>query len=535
MALIAIEVSRQRARIVEMTASARRARVLGSQTIELDPEQTDEERWATIREHLEEAPETLIVGMPGDQTSTRVLAFPFADTKKIEAALDFELESQIPYDLEDVVATWSVTERSGDGARVLAAVAPREGLVERLAAMENAELEARSVALPAASLVELLPEDAGEEAVAVLALGSHLSHFAVSRGGLRFARTLRTGGVAIDRRLAHHYNVSEESARAAKEKEARLVLDTSVVSQDVVDLSSQVELGLKPLLRELGATFRALDPENKPKKIYLTGGLSRLPGLAEYLAVRLGVEVVVLDLGHIVEGLSGNDGESPSSLVSLGPEYAPAFALALSQLRRGSQVPLNFRRGEFSYSGDFAVYRGEITRIAVGIAAVFLIALIGAAVRLSILSGEEERIDQGFCTATKAIIGTEICNPQRALAVLKEPSNTAGGVVIPIYSATDLLDVMSGLLKADVTFEDLEFEVKGRVDEPDQVTGKGEAKDFETIQQVKAQLEADPCIGKAEISRQKRKRDAGRVEFSIEVDVQCPAGVKPGSTIVATE
>ena len=96
MALVAIEVSRKRARVVEMTTSARRARVLGSQTIELDPEHSAEERWAAIREQIEIPPETLIVGMDGDQASTRVLAFPFADTKKIEAALDFELESQIP-------------------------------------------------------------------------------------------------------------------------------------------------------------------------------------------------------------------------------------------------------------------------------------------------------------------------------------------------------------------------------------------------------------------------------------------------------
>ncbi|MEL6548514.1 MAG: hypothetical protein AAFQ82_28075, partial [Myxococcota bacterium] len=293
--------------------------------------------------------------------------------------------------------------------------------------------------------------------------------------------------------------------------------------------------GLKPLLRELAMTFRSLSEDEMPGKILLTGGLSRLSGLDGYLQTRLGLEVELVDLGEVAKSLQSDEAEVESAAVA--PEYATAFALALSQLRRGTQVAMNFRRGEFSYSGDFAAYRGEIVRIAVGLAAVILIALVGSFLRLSILSAEEDRIDQGFCDASKKIIGREICNPAQVIAILKEPGNTAGGVVIPTYSAADLLDGVSGILmdEADITFEDLELEVNGRTDDNDTIVGKGEAASFEKIQEIVSTLEKDPCVQEAEVSRQKRTKDSGRVEFNVDIKIQCPAGVRPGATVASKE
>ncbi len=535
--LVAIDVSRTRARIVEIEASLRRSRVTATHSVDLDPDAEAAARWALIRAELGRAPETLVVGIEPETVSTRELRFPFSDMKKVEAALDFELESQIPYDLEEVATTWFVTHRAADGVRMLAAITPREDLVESLGAMEESQLEPRSVALPAAALAELVPAN-NVDPVAVLSLGSQQSHLAVMRDGLRFARTLRTGGIAIDRRLAAHYKVSEDDARVAKENEARLVLDTSVVSEDVVELSSQVELGLKPLLRALAMTFRSLSQEDVPTKIFLTGGLSRLAGLAEFLSVRLGIDVELMDLGAVAQSICGEvDEKDVGEPVAVAPEYANALALALAQLRRGTQVAMNFRRGELAYSGDFAAYRGEIVRIAVGLAAVILIALVGSFIRLSILSAEEDRIDQGFCDASKKIIGREICTPAQVIAILQEPGNTAGGVVIPTYSAADLLDAMSGTLmdERDVTFEDLKIEVNGRVDEPDTIVGKGETATFERIEEIVATLEGRPCITEAEVSRQKRTRDSGRVEFNLEIELQCPPGVRPGQAVAAKE
>ena len=49
-----------------------------------------------------------ITGLPGDAASMRTLTFPFSDVRKIEQAIPFELEAEIPFDIDDVVYSWTV-------------------------------------------------------------------------------------------------------------------------------------------------------------------------------------------------------------------------------------------------------------------------------------------------------------------------------------------------------------------------------------------------------------------------------------------
>ncbi|HSI02946.1 MAG TPA: hypothetical protein VLC93_00635, partial [Myxococcota bacterium] len=60
-------------------------------------------------------------------------------------------------------------------------------------------------------------------------------------------------------------------------------------------------------------------------------------------------------------------------------------------------------------------------------------------------------------------------------------------------------------------------------------TGKGDAGSFEVVEEVASKLRLDRCVKDVDVSRQK-KIDAGRVEFALTVQVQCPIGVLPGQT-----
>ena len=58
--------------------------------------------------------ENVVVGLAGDRISSRRLSFPFKDRKKIGAAVPFELEGQVPFELDDYFVDWEIT-----GQRVL--------------------------------------------------------------------------------------------------------------------------------------------------------------------------------------------------------------------------------------------------------------------------------------------------------------------------------------------------------------------------------------------------------------------------------
>ncbi len=68
------------------------------------PFRTEDELIVILKERSGDwAGARIIVSIPGDQFSQRLLHFPFSDRKRLEKALPFELEDSVPYDLDDVV------------------------------------------------------------------------------------------------------------------------------------------------------------------------------------------------------------------------------------------------------------------------------------------------------------------------------------------------------------------------------------------------------------------------------------------------
>ncbi len=531
--IIAVDVSPRALRVVRLETSLRSAAVASVETIPMG-DQERAQALRALRDKLPEHVDSIVVSVDERAASTRALRFPFGDLRKVEAAVDFELEGQVPYDLDDTARTWHVTARSGNSTEVLAALTPKKALLERLTELSAVDLEPRAVLLAASGLVELVPQS--QDPVAIVSLGDTATHVAVARAGLRMARTLRAGGADVDRAIAKAYNLDLPTARDAKEREGRVLVAAAAASAEERKISDTVVAGLGPLVTGLATTFKSLAAADAPQRLYLTGGLSRLPGIAEYLAARLSLPVELLDLATAIPAPAQGPGRPLSKPVVVPPEAALALGMALAVLRHGRGTALNFRRGEFAYQGDLQLYRGQVMRIAVGLSAVILLAIAGAVVRYSMISAEETRLNAAFCDATKKIVGREICDPTAALATLRSAPGSGDGVVIPPYSAAALLEMMSKSIdpSVDVAFEELELRVDGRAGEPDRVTGKGEAASFDATEQIVSNLKRDPCVQEAEVSKQKKTRDGGRVEFNIMVKVACPAGVRPGATEMAS-
>ena len=104
--------------------------------------------------------------------------------------------------------------------------------------------------------------------------------------------------------------------------------------------------------------------------------------------------------------------------------------------------------------------------------------------------------------ATEKIVGRQICDPTAALATLRQPAGAGDGVVIPEFSAARMFDAFSKNIspEIDVSFSELELRLPSRGGEFEKITGKGEAANFETTEQVVAALKKDPCVEQAEVS-----------------------------------
>ncbi len=516
----AIDISPRHLRAVVLETTLRKAEISSVHTVDVEGE---DRAGAMVEMHrILGDVVSVVASVDGRTASTRSLRFPFGDLRKVEPAIGFELEGQVPYDIAETASAFHVVNRTSNATEVVTTLTPKKALEARLEELKAAELEPRALLLADATLSELVTPLPGE-CVAVASLGETTTHVAVMRHGLKAVRTLRAGGGDVDRALARVFHVEVAQAKEAKHHEARLLADGEEATPEEKRVSEAVSTGLVPLVSALSMTFKAMPQGEAPTRLVISGGLSRLPGLAKFLSVRLGMTVELLDLGVTAQVLGGR-------VPAIGPEYALALGMAMAVARHGSSLPLNFRRGEYAYQGDIALYRGQATRIAVGMAAVIALAIFGAVVRYSMVSGEEERIDKGFCAATQKIVGREICDPTAALATLRAAPGAGEGVVIPAYSAATMFEMISKSIGADldVVFEELEFRADSRGGDPDRITGKGEASSFETTEQLVTALKRDRCVQDAEVSKQRKTRDGGRVEFNLTVKVSCPVGAVPG-------
>ena len=330
----------------------------------------------------------------------------------------------------------------------------------------------------------------------------------------------------IDQALARHLEQPLETVHRLKER-AHVQPPGEGADLESRRMFDAVLDGLGPLLTGLISTFKSLPPHLQPSHMLLTGGLSRLVGLPELLGRRLGVRTELLDLRASLHPLV-----VPPPAIA--PEYAVAVGLALAQFRLGRDIPLNFRRGELAYQGDIQLYRGQVLRMGIGLAAVFVLALGTSVVRYSLLRSEAVEVDRGFCIATEKLIGREICNPTAALATLRQAPG-ADGVVIPSFSAGALLEMLSKSItpEVDVQFDELDLHVDAAAGQAERLTGKGEAASFEATEQLEALIRRDPCVQDVDISGQRKTHTSGRVEFRLQVKVLCPAGIQPGTQLAA--
>ena len=157
----------------------------------------------------------------------------------------------------------------------------------------------------------------------IVQMGTITSDFAVISGGLiLLTRSISTGGVALTRAIATQFNF--ELAQAEEYKK--------VYGLESNQLEGQVFQALKPVVdvivdegRRVIQSYASKNPQNPIKRLVLSGGGAKLPGLVAYIAGNLGLEVQEADPWYFVT----KEKQLKTKLASEAPFYSVAVGLAL--------------------------------------------------------------------------------------------------------------------------------------------------------------------------------------------------------------
>jgi len=394
--------------------------------------------------------DSVVVTVPGDRVSVRRLSFPFSEKRRLAQAVPFEIEDQLPFDLDDVVIDWEVVSRERHHAEVLAAVAPRAHVADEIAILREAQCDPRIVECAGLALANLTAAFDLPDPAILVDIGHSNTTLCALRGGHPLAsRAIRSAGLALTKALAEDRGLNEADAERVKCEEG------------IIDPTLKVPLPrvgrvLDKIASELLRFVSSLEPVigGSLPQVILMGGSAQLHQIDNLLSERTELHVARLGLPREDTGIG---------LVAGGPPilYAPAIALALRGSARAI-TSFNFRQDEFTKPIDLSRYRrdfGTTGALAAGVAVLSMMSFCSGTYLDSRRAGGIEREIASLhqeALPGKPVPDNALASLRTAVADAKERANFLG-VYRGNLSALDVLVEISQRVPPalDVVFDEL--------------------------------------------------------------------------------
>ena len=402
------------------------------------------------------------LSFPSERVVVRKLKLPFKDPAKIQQILPFELEGEVPFPAEEIVAGYVVQGKDETGTALLALVSPRTAVGEWLDRFRPLGIDPAVLEPEGASLIRLLPQGApgAPESFGVLDAGATKSNLLLfDRGETQALRCIHRGlGISP----------------------AGLPLPEGIMDE---------------VHRTLMA-IRARGDAPWPQALYLSGGIAAVPEAPEWLESQWGIPVKTLSPLEAI----------PTALVTPLEAHPALFssAIGLAMIGGGRAVgPCNLRAGEFSYRPGLSLMRGRT--LAAAILCVLAAGLgLGDLYARQAIREQALRVLQGEVRGLFRKVypeGTVMVEPviqmQRLLEERKAKHLTLLGQD-PRVTAVELLRELS-LREQAKTIRLTELDLTGDV-----ISLRGEANSYDTIEKAKDHWQASPILEAVEIKSAKK-------------------------------
>ncbi|GAC1571548.1 MAG: hypothetical protein NVS3B20_03530 [Polyangiales bacterium] len=427
-----------------------------------------------------EGSDPLSVGFDGANTYVRTIEVPQAVKRRLAEVLPFELEAQLPFDIEDAV--FDYRPRPGVPASqaqpVLVAAARTEKVRERieliLQAIGREPDHVVPGAFPLSDLAALLPPFRTPGARAILDLGSEASEILVLEGSEAvFSRTLSRGVQGMPK-----------------------------------------SAGL--LAREIRQTFSAYRAAGgvDPSVVFLTGGGALVPDLSRWLAGELQVPVEVLPL-EAIEGLEAD--RQPDA-----HRFSRAIGIALSGAPR--HRTLDLRRGPLAFERGYGFLREKIPLLS-GLAAAILVTFLFATwARARNLNADRKILDEALSSTSRDVLGEETSDVDHVNDLLGNKGASADDDPLPRADAMDVLVQISELIPPNPAFKhDIEKLEMTRLPAGGfRVTIQGIAPTGENVATVESSLRGYRCFQNPTVTKKTKAIQDNRQKYTLETELRCP-------------
>jgi type IV pilus assembly protein PilM len=273
----------------------------------------------------------VVTGVSGHSVIIKNIVLPPMSSDELEESIDWHAEEHIPYDLADVNLDYQITGANSDSTHVLIAACKRERIdnvrqAVQLAGKEPFVIDVDTFALQNCYEANYNPSES--EVVALLNIGASTMNVNIVKGTRSlFTRDITVGGSQFTDVLQRNLGLSFQQAEAVKRGVSSAV--NGLEEKSIEPLINNVTDIVAMEIQKTFDFYRATTEDNQTvvQKILISGGGSKLQGLAADLSRRLELPVEVLNpFRHINVDSRKFD---PEYLNEIMPEMAVAVGLAM--------------------------------------------------------------------------------------------------------------------------------------------------------------------------------------------------------------
>lgn len=432
--------------------------------------------------------DSVATGLSGERVFLRLVSLPAAAQKELESVLGFEVESTLPFEMDDGIMDHRLlTHIKGVDSTaqipILAGVAYTEevrdriGLILRGTGHEPLRIGVGS--LPYVNLAQVAPEIAAAEATAIIDIDdTTIDVLILRRGEPRFVRSLSRGSMGFP---------------------------------DSAGLVS----------RELRQSFGAWRVQGGPpiETVYVVGAGRQTQGLDGFLQSQVGV--TVRDLPKLAL-----EGVTPEQVTRL-PRFAKALSLALSLSRRSPD--LNLRQGPLEAQQNFQFVREKVPLLAGLFAAIFVSFGFSVFAELRALDVERETLGKQLEVASETRLGKKTRDPKAAQQMLDDAVKGKTDDPLPPMDGFDFMVELSKAVPKEITHDIADFDVNR-----EKVTIKGIVDTIDHAEIVKDNLSKHECFKDVNRTHTTRLDKQEKQKYTLELEIDCTKGAdkpaaKPGA------
>ncbi|MET0340730.1 MAG: pilus assembly protein PilM [Polyangiales bacterium] len=421
-------------------------------------------------------PDAIVVALDGTRASLRAVEIPLAAKKKLSEVLPFELESVLPFSVDEAVIDYQEIGTRDQHLALLAAAVPAPVVADTLDQLARAEIHPRELAVGGAALDGLLHflVASEERATLLLHFDRQAAEVCIVRGkSCELARTINEGSEgALMRPFAF---------RAA-------------LHQTIMKYRAE---GGPPL-----------------ERVIVMGEDVERPDLLGRVAEAVGMDVEVLEM-PLVQGQ-----ELPPPAV-----FGKSLALAVRSARRGKRLDL--RKDQFALPRGVSQLRDHALLAAVCALAVVLTYTFSVWAEYQALSEERDALAEKLSKVSELHFAEATRSPKRARELLEGGGQSKDP--LPRFDAFRVLGAISAAFPDSIKPHDTR-KLEITLDEGGQ-TGtfalQGQIPDLQARDEVADALDGHECFEAIERGKTSTVIGQERKNYTLEGQIACP-GAKKG-------